>query len=77
MRTIAITIDDDTLQRLERVGKGQVRVNRSRLIRQAVLDYLARLERVAEDDREAAIVRRHRVRLARQASAAVKAQAKP
>jgi hypothetical protein len=40
-----------------------------------VRDYLARLEREAEDERETGIIRRHRARLAGQAAAAVRAQA--
>lgn len=78
MKTIAITIDEETVQRLERLSRrqGRGRPNRSKLIRDAVNDYLARLERASDDEREAAIVRRHRGRLAQQAAAAVKAQAK-
>jgi len=79
MKTIAITIDDDTLQRLDRVtGRGsEGGQNRSRVIREAVKEYVSRLERLADDEREAAIVRTHRGRLARQAKAAIQAQAKP
>ncbi|MDO8681193.1 MAG: hypothetical protein Q7R30_21965 [Acidobacteriota bacterium] len=79
MKTIAITIDDETLDRIARIsGRGTERVrNRSLLIRDAVKDYVSRLERAAEDEREATVVRRHRARLSRQASAAVKAQGKP
>jgi metal-responsive CopG/Arc/MetJ family transcriptional regulator len=78
MKTIAISIDEETLAWVDRlVGRsGRSRSNRSRLIRQAVRDYLTRLERAAEDEREGAIVRRHRGRLARQASALVRTQAK-
>ena len=79
MKTIAITIDDETFERLERLGarEGQKGKNRSRLIREAVKDYIMRLDQEAEAVREAAIVRRHRVRLAHQAAAAVKTQAIP
>jgi metal-responsive CopG/Arc/MetJ family transcriptional regulator len=73
MKTIAITIEEDVLDRLDRLGGG----NRSKVIRDAVRDYLARVERSAAEAREAVIVRRHRGRLARQAAAAVGAQAKP
>ena len=77
MKTIAITIDDETLERIERLRArtGATGRNRSQLIREAVKDYVTRLERTAEDEREAVIVRRHRVRLARQATAAIKTQA--
>ena len=79
MKTIAITIEEDVLDRLDRVagGSGQAAGNRSRAIRQAVREYVSRVERSAEDEREAAIVRRHRGRLARQAGALVREQAKP
>ena len=78
MKTIAITMDDDTLRRVDTlIGRtGQARTNRSRVIRQAVQEYVSRVERVAEDEREAAVVRRHRGRLSRQASALVREQAK-
>lgn len=73
MKTIAISIDEETLARVDRVA-GR---NRSRLLREAVREHVARLERLAEEEREAAIIRRHRGRLARQAAALVRAQAKP
>jgi metal-responsive CopG/Arc/MetJ family transcriptional regulator len=78
MKTIAITIDDDTLQRIDRflAGNGTTRLNRSQIIRQAVQEYLERLERLAEEEREREIFQRHRQRLARQAAALVKEQAK-
>ena len=73
MKTIAITIEDDVLARVDRLA-GR---NRSRLIRQAVAEHISRLEQEAEDAREAAIVRRHRTRLGRQARALVATQAEP
>lgn len=77
MKTIAITIDDETLQRLELASQGKGTRNRSKLVREAVKDYLARLEAAADDEREVLVLRRRRARLARQAEAAVKAQARP
>lgn len=74
MKTIAITIDDDTLERVDRIGGGR---NRSRVIREAVQEYVARMDRVAGEEREAAVIRRHRGRLAKQARALVREQAKP
>ena len=73
MRTIAITIEDDVLERVDRLASK----NRSKAIRQAVREYVGRLEQEAQDAREGAIVRRHRSRLARQARALVREQAKP
>ena len=79
MKTIAITIDTDMLARVDRMARSRRhgKSNRSRVIRQAVRDYVLRLERVAEEAREAAVVRRHRVRLAQQARALIRQQAKP
>jgi metal-responsive CopG/Arc/MetJ family transcriptional regulator len=79
MKTIAITIDEATLEQVDRlVGRGpRGGRNRSQLIRTAVQDYISRIERLANDEREAAIVHRHRGRLARQASALVREQARP
>jgi len=71
VKTIAITIDESTLARVDRLGGGR---NRSRLIREAVRDYVTRLERLAEEEREAAVIQRHRGRLARQGRALVRAQ---
>jgi len=74
MKTIAISIDEDMLQRIDRLSIG---VNRSQLIRKAVQDYLTHLERIAEEEREREIFKRNRRRLERQAIALVKEQAKP
>lgn len=79
MKTVAITIDEETLRRVDALAArtGAPGGNRSRLIRQAVRDYVSRLERLADEERESAIVRRHRGRLARQARALVGQQARP
>ena len=79
MKTIAISIDEDTLDRVDRLAKSsnQAGKNRSHVIRLAIREYVSRLERQAEEEREAAILRRHRGSLARQAKALVREQAKP
>jgi len=78
MKTIAITIDEEMLARVDRLARSPSRgkSNRSRLIRHAVQEYLLRLERMAEEAHEAAVVRRHRDRLAQQARALIREQAK-
>ena len=77
MKTIAITIEDDILERIDRLSAAtQNTSNRSRIIREAVREYLTRVERLAEEERERQIFRKHRGRLARQAAALVKEQAK-
>jgi metal-responsive CopG/Arc/MetJ family transcriptional regulator len=79
MKTIAITIDEDVLARVDRLAGPSVKSgrNRSRLIREAVRDYVSRLERLADEEREAAIIRRHAGLLARDAAALIREQAKP
>ncbi len=79
MKTIAITIDEPTLKRLDRVmaDKSTSWKTRSEVIRLAVQQFIARLERNAEEEREREIFRRHGARLNRQAAALVKEQAKP
>ncbi len=46
------------------------------MIRQALQEFITRLERFAEEEREREIFRRHRSRLNRQAEALVREQAK-
>jgi metal-responsive CopG/Arc/MetJ family transcriptional regulator len=78
MKTIAITIDEDTLQRIDRLLEinPSVARNRSDVIRQAVREFVVRVERLTEEEHEREIFRQHRQRLARQADALVKEQAK-
>jgi metal-responsive CopG/Arc/MetJ family transcriptional regulator len=78
MKTIAISIDDSTLERIDRlVAAGDGPGNRSRVIREAVREYLTRRDRLAEEAREREIFRRNRTTLAKQAAALVKEQARP
>jgi metal-responsive CopG/Arc/MetJ family transcriptional regulator len=71
--------DPRTLERVDRfVGRhAPTAQSRSQVIRQAVREHKERIERLADDDREALIVQRHGGSLARQARALVRAQAKP
>ncbi|MBY0497734.1 MAG: ribbon-helix-helix protein, CopG family [Cyanobacteria bacterium] len=79
MNTIAITIDPQSLARLDRLLKGKRGrdASRSQLIRLAIHAYLEQLERRAVEDREEGVLQRHRDKLARQARALVRAQAQP
>jgi metal-responsive CopG/Arc/MetJ family transcriptional regulator len=79
MKTIAITIENDILERVDRLASqdDSSRGNRSRVIRMAIREYVTRVEGIAEDEREGALVRKNRVRLAKQAKALVREQAKP
>ena len=78
MKTIAITIDEPTLKRVDRLASDTHFPfrNRSDVIRKAVDQYVRRLEREAEEQREAEIFRRHRSKLKRQAVALIKEQAR-
>lgn len=71
MKTIAITIDEDLLARLDRLDGG----NRSLMVREAVAQYIVRRERETADAHQQEIIRRNRRRLAREAAALVRAQA--
>jgi predicted transcriptional regulator len=55
MKTIAITIDEDVLARVDRLANSRSRRNRSRVIREAVREYVTQRESLAEDEREAGI----------------------
>ena len=78
MKTIAITIDEPTLKRIDRL-KTDAKVpfrSRSEVIRQAALEFVSRLEGLAEEDRERKIFRRNSKRLNRQSLELIKEQAK-
>jgi metal-responsive CopG/Arc/MetJ family transcriptional regulator len=79
MKTIAITIDEDTLERIDRLLSEQAAPdrNRSQVIRRAVREYLTGLQKEAELAREQEIFRRHRRLLRQDALALVREQAKP
>lgn len=78
MKTIAITIDEPTLKRVDKLtSDAHFRFrNRSEVIRKAVEQFVKRLEREAEEERETEIFHRHRSRLNRQAVALIKEQAR-
>jgi metal-responsive CopG/Arc/MetJ family transcriptional regulator len=79
MKTIAITIAEDMLIRIDAVAikDGQATANRSRFIREAIGDHLARIEKAREEEREREILKRNRHKLRQQALALIKEQAEP
>jgi metal-responsive CopG/Arc/MetJ family transcriptional regulator len=78
MKTIAISIDEPTLGALDRLAqKGHARGKRSELVREALVEFLARREGLEQEVREQAAIAKHRVLLARQAKAMVTEQARP
>ena len=78
MKTIAMTIDEPTLRRIDRLMATESArwKSRSEVIRHAVRQFVAAVERAAEEEREKEVFRRHRAGLHRQAVALVKEQAK-
>lgn len=78
MKTIAISIDESALERIDRISVPgrKKRRNRSEVIRRAVQEYIARLERMAQEEKEDKIIRRHHRKLNRQAAALIREQAK-
>jgi metal-responsive CopG/Arc/MetJ family transcriptional regulator len=78
VKTIAISIDEPTLGALDRlVKKGRVRGKRSELVREALVEFLARREDQEQEAVERAAITKHRSLLARQAKAMIAEQAKP
>jgi metal-responsive CopG/Arc/MetJ family transcriptional regulator len=87
MITIAISIDEATLEEMDRLvasaaagrrgrsaGRG---LSRSEVVRLAVRQYLAQRRRAERDARDAAALAKNRERLAKQAAALVAEQATP
>ena len=73
MKTIAVTIDEPTLQLLDELADSSPRLrNRSALVRTAIRQFAER-----ERQREHEVLRKHRKQLARQAQALVAEQARP
>lgn len=78
MKTIAISIDEPTLGALDRLArKGRARGRRSQLVREALVEFLARRESLEWEAVERAAIAKHRALLARQAKAMVTEQAQP
>lgn len=78
MKTIAISIDEPTLGALDRLAKkGRARGKRSALVREALVEYLARRESQEQEALERIAIAKHRALLARQTKAMVAEQAKP
>jgi len=88
VKTIAISIDDSTLEAIDRLvrqerpsgagrRKGARRCTRSEIVRAALQAFVAGRERLRREVREGAILARHRALLTRQATALVAEQAEP
>lgn len=78
MKTIAITMDEDTISRIDEIAQKSVPPsNRSRVIRAAVKEFVAKELQRDREARERKIFKKNRVRLERQARALISEQAKP
>jgi metal-responsive CopG/Arc/MetJ family transcriptional regulator len=75
MKTIAISIDEESLAALDRLARG--RRNRSELVRQAVAELVKRLERERREVAERKALARSRRSLARETAALMADQAEP
>jgi len=77
MKTIAVSIDEPTLGALDRLAqKEHSRRKRSELVREALVEFLARRQVLEQETIERAAISKHRARLARQATAMVAEQAR-
>ena len=88
MKTIAISIEESTIEALGRItrdearrqggrGRGAKTPNRSEVVRMALREFVERRERAEREARERLAIARHRDLLARQAAALVGEQAEP
>ena len=78
MKTIAITIDDETLELLDELTpRGPSRRTRSAMVRAALRDFAQRERQKVTEEREREIFRKHRKQLAREARQLIKDQVRP
>jgi hypothetical protein len=91
MKTIAVSIDEATLTGIDRLarsagkqgppargpGRREAGGNRSRIVRQALREFLQRRESLRREERERKIYAKNRRLIARQAEALVGEQAEP
>jgi metal-responsive CopG/Arc/MetJ family transcriptional regulator len=86
MKTIAISIDEATLADLDRLARSAEKSssrrkaasgNRSKIVREALCEFLKRQEEQKRDQRDRKVYAEHRRLIARQARALVGEQAEP
>ncbi len=76
MKTIAIMIDDETMDLLEELqGSSDQFRSRSALVRAAIRDYAVRQQRRLEEEREREIIHQNKELLDKELSALVEQQA--
>lgn len=78
MKTIAVTIDDDTLKLLDELtARAPTPRARSSVVRAALREYAEREHRRVIEEREREIFRKNRKQLAREARLLMRDQARP
>ena len=81
MKTIAVSIDDRTIELLDAMvgkpGEGSRHRSRSAVVRAAVREFAEREARCRIEERDADVLKRNRKRLERQARALVAEQGQP
>lgn len=77
MKTIAVTIDEETLDRVDELASFGRYPSRSALVRAALGGYVARERRLREEERDLRIIREHKESLADELAALVAEQAEP
>ena len=83
MRTIAISIDEDSLAAIDQIARrsgrrrGAASANRSEVVRRAVQEYVARATKQEREEKDRKALAAHRALTARQAEALVAEQAEP
>ena len=78
MKTIAVSVDEATLQLLDELTGASPRLrNRSALVRTALREFAERERRRAVEMRDGEVFRKHRARLARQTRLLLSEQARP
>jgi metal-responsive CopG/Arc/MetJ family transcriptional regulator len=79
MKTIAISVDEETLRVLDRLASPRRKGlgNRSQIVRAALREYLARREEAERDESEWRVWSKHLARVNKQASELVADQAQP
>lgn len=79
MKTIAVTIDEDTLCSIDGLlaAPSGPWKSRSQLVREALQEFVRKAERHREEAHEAAVFHEHRDRLGAQARALIAEQAEP
>ncbi len=76
MKTIAITVDEETLALIDHLGSSTEFRSRSALVRAAIREYAEQVQRRREEEREREIIRKNKDLLDRELKALIAEQAR-